>query len=40
MQPEANASREGYYVITLGDDAWEPGLIPLPEFISQLSAIE
>jgi len=26
MQPEANASREGYYVITLGDDAWEPGL--------------
>ena len=26
MQPEDGASREGYYVITLGDDAWEPGL--------------
>ncbi len=26
MQPEDNASREGYYVITLGDAAWEPGL--------------
>ena len=26
MQPEDNASGEGYYVITLGDDAWEPGL--------------
>ena len=26
MQPEDNASREGYYVITLGDNAWEPGL--------------
>ena len=26
MQPEDDASREGYYVITLGDDAWEPGL--------------
>jgi len=26
MQPEANAIREGCYVITLGDAAWEPGL--------------
>ncbi len=26
MQPEDSAIREGYYVITLGDDAWEPGL--------------
>ncbi len=26
MQPEDGATREGYYVITLGDDAWEPGL--------------
>jgi len=26
MQPEDGAIREGYYVITLGDDAWEPGL--------------
>jgi len=26
MQPEDGAGREGYYVITLGDDAWEIGL--------------
>ena len=26
MQLEDNATREGYYVITLGDEAWEPGL--------------
>ncbi len=26
MQPEDNAPREGYYIITLGDAAWEPGL--------------
>jgi len=26
MQPEDNASREGYYIITLGDAAWEIGL--------------
>ncbi len=26
MPPEDSAIREGYYVITLGDDAWEPGL--------------
>ncbi len=25
MQPEDSAIREGYYVITLGDEAWEPG---------------
>jgi len=26
MQLEDDTIREGYYVITLGDDAWEPGL--------------
>ncbi len=26
MQPEDGAIREGYYVITLGDEAWETGL--------------
>ena len=26
MQPDDDAVREGYYVITLGDAAWEPGL--------------
>jgi len=26
MQPEDGAIREGYYVITLGDEAWEIGL--------------
>ncbi len=26
MQPEDDAIREGYYVITLGDEAWKIGL--------------
>ena len=26
MQPDDDAIREGYYVITLGDEAWEIGL--------------
>ncbi len=26
MQPEDSPSREGYYVITLGDEAWGTGL--------------
>ncbi len=26
MQPEDSTDREGYYVITLGDEAWQTGL--------------